>query len=134
MRAAILALVFVGGCQESSRSPTHDQTVPAIASASQGPGLELTDECLALRSKWDRDVARFAGKPQTCERNEECDCFGGPVCPNAFVSVCPGPVRADAASALVPHMEAWTAKGCPVIWSPHQCEPACVNGRCVSAR
>ena len=134
MRVALLALVLLVGCQESSRSPTHDRTVPAIASASLGSGLELTEECMTLRAKWDRDVARFAGKPQSCEREEDCDCFGGPTCPNAVVSVCPGPVRADVAAALVPHMQAWMAEGCPVIWSPHQCEPACVSGRCVSVR
>lgn len=134
MRRTVVLIALLFGCHGGKKAtPTH-------ASASGTPRTDSSalletppKTCEEIEAQWETQIVRFAGQPQTCRRDEDCVCYGGPVCPNALVDVCPAPVRREVADALEPVTRAWFEQGCPVLWSPHGCEPRCVNRRCVSA-
>jgi hypothetical protein len=104
----------------------HDVATPS-SSATEN------DECGKLGRELARTEARLAHSAPSCARDEDCVCYGGPVCPNALVRVCPSPLHRDVYRELQPIGDAWRANDCGgYLWSPYYCETKCSAGRCVS--
>ncbi len=99
--------------------------------ASSGIAPVVTS-CQELERRFDealRELDRNAAR--RCSRAQDCDCWGGPRCPNPLVSTCPDAIRADVARSLEPWDAEWKRLGCVgYLWSPYGCDARCVNGMC----
>jgi hypothetical protein len=134
MRFALSTFLFVLGChQNAAPIPPDASSSSAATSVASSPTSNET-ACEAIRKRWEKELSRFVGQEHTCGSDEDCVCYGGPVCSNALVKTCPSPVRRDIAEALAPFMEEWSGHRCPIIWSPYGCEAKCVEGRCLSTK
>lgn len=130
MRLALAPCLLLTACHQNAASIPPDASSSASATASRSNSNDTS--CAAIRKRWEKELSRFVGQEHTCKSDEDCVCYGGPVCSNALVKTCPSPVRRDIAEALAPFMHEWSLHGCPVIWSPHGCEAKCSAGRCTS--
>ena len=134
MRFALASclLLPLAACHQNATSVPPDASSATSTAASTPTSSEA--ECEGIRKRWEKELSRFVGQEHTCRSDKDCVCYGGPVCPNAFVKTCPSPVRGDIAAALEPFMEEWSSRRCPVIWSPHWCEAKCSAGLCTSTK
>lgn len=91
------------------------------------------DRCASLANELASAEREAAAHPSACARDEDCACYGGPVCANALVTSCPGAVTRAAADLLAGLLGAWDAERCGgYLWSPSRCVPRCTSGRCVT--
>ena len=124
----------------TARAVSSSGTASASAPSQSTATAEATTTPSAVRDceHIRRDLALLEsklapGEPARCERDDACACYGGPICPNALVKTCPGPIGAAAERQLTPLVEAWNRADCgEPLWSPYGCQAACVGGRCAS--
>lgn len=110
------------------------ETPPSASSVPSATGAARS--CAAIGA----DIARVEAKHAAaagfpCATAADCACYGGPVCPNALVKQCPAPIGKGAERELAPLSAEWSAAQCAgYLWSPYECEAACIAGRCGSSR
>lgn len=141
---SLLALALLLSCRSSrdvSPSPST-ATAPPVephtatsGAAAPSPAASASTECAELAGKIAAVETSHAKEAFACTTAADCECYGGPVCPNALATQCPRAVGASVARELVPLVSAWTRAECGgFLWSPYGCDAACVDGRCASAR
>ena len=109
----------------ASSSPAAPSATAIAAPSASGPSCESLATTIASAE------ARLAKPTYSCTSDADCECYGGPVCPNTISGVCPKVIGVGAQRELTALESTWRQAGCGgYVWSPSQCRPACRGGTC----